>query len=175
MIKFCGGIKLNPESLEVKQGIICPVDIDEPVENTTTTCGQLWNGTIFETVKLDGKYNILTSAGVETEIPLTNIIKSNCGVALDGRFFSKDDKDFLSFTERHLLEVLINPPDAEYIIKVTSNEDIISPFENANNIFPLDNIDEQYTVTVNAEGYNEEIQQITANTDHILTITLNPV
>ena len=178
MARFCGGIKLNPDTFEIRNGVITLVDAhgDDPLTETTTPCGQLWDAILFETVKLDGKYNIITSAGVDTDIPITTPIKSNCGIYFDSRFFNKEDNGTLNFTDRHLLEVLVNPADVEYTITValTSGGDPIEPFAGLDNVYPLDNIDEEYTVTVTAEGYDDFTQEITADTDHVVQATLNP-
>ena len=179
MATFCGGIKLNTDTFELREGIITLVDAhsDDPLTETTTPCGQLWDAIFFETAKLDGKHNILTAAGVDTDIPITPPIKSNCGIYLDSRFFTKDDTGVLDFTERHLLEVLVNPPEAEYtiIVALTTEPDTpIEPFEEGGNVYPLDEIDEEYTVTVTATGYEEFTQRVTADSDHIVQATLTP-
>lgn len=176
MAKFCGGLKFNPDTFKIEKGIITLVDATDPLEYTTTPCGQMFDGVIFETVKLDGRHNILTAAGVDAEIPLTKPIKSNCGFMADSRFFSKDENGVLDFVERHLLEVLVNPADVEYTIEVTltSGGEPVEPFAGVDNVYPLDEIDEEYTVTVNAEGYNEFTTEITADTDHIVQATLTP-
>ena len=179
MATFCGGIKLNTDTFELREGIITLVDAhsDDPLTETTTPCGQLWDAIFFETAKLDGKHNILTVAGVDTDIPITPPIKSNCGIYLDSRFFTKDDTGVLDFTERHLLEVLVNPPEAEYtiIVALTTEPDTpIEPFEEGGNVYPLDEIDEEYTVTVTATGYEEFTQRVTADSDHIVQATLTP-
>lgn len=179
MANFCGGIKLNSDTFELREGIITLVDAhsDDPLTEITTPCGQLWDAIFFETVKLDGKHNILTTAGVDTEIPITTPIKSNCGIYLDSRFFSKDDKGVLDFTDRHLLEVLVNPPDAEYTITVelASGGEPVEPFAGLDNVYPLDSVDEEYDVTVTAAGYQEFTQRVTADSDHIVQATLTPV
>lgn len=176
MATFCGGIKLNPDTFEVKNGVIALVGTheDDPLEYTTTPCGQLWSSILFETVKLDGKHNILTSAGVDTEIPITPPIKSNCGIYLDSRFFAKDDNGVLDFTDRHLLEVLVNPADIEYTITVTQADVPVEPFAGMTNVFPMDAIDEQYNITVTAEGYDQFTTDVTADSDQIVQATLNP-
>lgn len=172
----CGGIKLNPDTFEIKNGVIGLVDTHEgdPLEYTTTPCGQLWSSILFETVKFDGKHNILTAAGVDTDIPITPPIKSNCGIYLDSRFFTKDDKGVLDFIDRHLLEVLVNPPEAEYTITVelASGGEPVEPFAGLTNVYPLDGIDKEYTVTVTAAGYEEFTQQVTADSDQIVQATL---
>ena len=177
MATFCGGIKLNTDTFEIRNGIITLVDAhnDDPIEEVNTPCSQLYDSIIFERVKHNGVW-IMTSAGVDTDIPLANIVTASCGAKFDGRFFSKDEKGVLDFTDRHLLEVLVNPPEAEYAItvKLTSGEEPIEPFIGLNNVYPLDSIDEEYTVTVTAEGYEEFTQQITADSDHIIQATLTP-
>ena len=178
MANFCGGIKLNPDTFEIKKGIITLVGAysDDPLEYTTTPCGQLFDAMFFETAKLDGKHHILTSAGVDTDIPITPPIKSNCGIYLDSRFFTKDDSGVLDFTDRNLLEVLVSPADVDYtiIVGLTAGGDPVEPFAGLENVYPLDSIDEEYTVTVTAEGYEEFTQGVTADADHIVQVTLTP-
>ena len=178
MANFCGGIKLNPDVFEIRKGIITLVDAhsDDPLTETTTPCGQLWDAIFFETAKLDGKHHILTSAGVDTDIPITPPIKSNCGIYLDSRFFTKDNTGVLDFTDRHLLEVLVNPPEAEYTITVelASGGEPVEPFTGLDNVYPMDSIDEQYTITVTAEGYDEFTTDVTADSDQIVQATLTP-
>lgn len=178
MANFCGGIKLNPDTFELREGIITLVDAhsDDPLTETTTPCGQLWDAIFFETAKLDGKHNILTAAGVDTDIPITSPIKSNCGIYLDSRFFNKAKDGSLDFVDRHLLEVLVSPPDVDYTITVglTSGGDPVEPFAELGNVYPLDSVDEEYTVTVTAEGYEEFTQGVTADSDHVVQATLTP-
>ena len=178
MANFCGGIKLNPDTFEVRNGVITLVDAhpDDPLEETNTPCGQLWDSIIFETVKLDGRHPVVTAAGVDTEIPMGKPIKSNCGIYLDPRFFTVT-KGVADYTERHLLEVLVSPVDAPYTITValTSEPDTpIEPFEGLDNVYPLDILEEEYTVTVTAEGYEEFTQQVTADSDQVVQATLTP-
>ena len=177
MANFCGGIKLNTDTFEVRNGIITLVDAhsDDPLNETTTPCGQPYDALIFETVKHNGKW-LVTSAGVDTDIPLANIVTASCGAKFDGRFFSKDENDVLDFTDRHLLEVLVNPPEAEYTITVelASGGEPVEPFTGLENVYPMDSIDEEYTVTVTAAGYEEFTQRVTADADHIVQATLTP-
>lgn len=177
MATFCGGIKLNTDTFEIRDGVITLVDAhnDDPLTETTTPCGQLWDATLFETVKHNGKL-LLTSAGVDVDIPLANIVRTSCGIDCDGRFFSKDDKGVLDFTDRHLLEVLVNPANVDYTITVglTAGGDPVEPFAELGNVYPLDSIGEGYTVTVTAEGYDEFTTDVTADSDQIVQATLNP-
>lgn len=177
MANFCGGIKLNADTFEVRNGVITLVDAhpDDPIEEVNTPCSQLYDSIIFERVKHNGVW-IMTSAGVNTDIPLANIVTASCGAKFDGRFFSKDENGVLDFTDRHLLEVLVSPADVDYAITVglTSGGDPVEPFTGLTNVYPLDSIDEEYTVTVTAEGYEEFTQQVTADSDQIVQATLTP-
>lgn len=177
MANFCGGIKLNADTFEVRNGVITLVDAhpDDPIEEVNTPCSQLYDSIIFERVKHNGVW-IMTSAGVDTDIPLANIVTASCGAKFDGRFFSKDENGVLDFTDRHLLEVLVNPPEAEYTITVelASGGEPVEPFTGLENVYPLDSVDEEYTVTVTAAGYEEFTQQVTADSDHIIQATLTP-
>ena len=177
MATFCGGIKLNPDTFEVRNGVITLIDAhsDDPLIETTTPCGQPYDALIFETVKHNGRW-LLTSAGVDVNIPFANIVRTSCGINCDGRFFSKDENDVLDFTDRHLLEVLVNPADVEYTITVelASGGEPVESFADLTNVYPLDSIDEEYTVTVTAEGYEEFTQQVTADSDQIVQATLTP-
>ena len=173
----CGGIKLNPDTFDVRNGVITLADlhIDDPIEEVNTPCSQLYDSIIFERVKHNGVW-VMTSAGVDTEIPLANIVTASCGAKFDGRFFTKDENGVLDFTERHLLEVLVNPPDAEYTITVelTSGDEPIQPFAGLDNVYPLDNLDEEYTITVTATGYDIYSNEITASSDQIVQVELIP-
>lgn len=177
MATFCGGIKLNTDTFEIRDGIITLVGAhsDDPIEEVNTPCSQLYDSIIFERVKYNGVW-IMTSAGVDTDIPLANIVTASCGAKFDGRFFSKDENGVLDFTDRHLLEVLVNPADVEYTITVglTSGGEPVEPFAGLENVYPLDSIDENYTITVTADGYEEFTQRVTADSDHIVQATLTP-
>ena len=72
--------------------------------------------------------------------------------------------------------MLVTPPDANYTVTVglTSGGDPVKPFVGLENVYPLDSIDEEYTVTVTAEGYEEFTQQVTADSDQIVQATLTP-
>lgn len=158
MANFCGGIKLNLDTFEIRNGIITLVDShpDDPIEEVNTPCSQLYDSIIFERVKHNGVW-IMTSAGVDTDIPLANIVTASCGAKFDGRFFTKDENGVIDFVERYLLEVLVNPPEAEYTITVelASGGEPVEPFAGLENVYPLDSVDEEYTITITAEGYEE--------------------
>lgn len=169
MAKFCGGFRLG-DTLQLVNGVITLADHEEEIDSFATPCGQLFDGNIFEVVKIDGS-KVLTAIGVNEEIPATKPI-STCGLWLDSRFFTITNKT-INFTERHILEVLHNPPDVEVTIAVTYNQEAVEPFEGTT-VYPLDNIDGEYTITVTAEGYEEATETVTADQDHIVTIELTP-
>ena len=75
-----------------------------------------------------------------------------------------------------MLEVVVSPADADYTITVglTSGGEPVEPFAGLANVYPLDSIDEEYTVTVTAEGYEEFTQRVTADSDQIVQATLTP-
>ena len=177
MANFCGGIKLNPDTFEIRNGVITLVDAhsDDALTETTTPCGQPYDSLIFETVKHNGKW-LITSAGVDTDIPLANIVRSSCGIDFDGRFLSKDENGVLDFTDRHLLEVIVSPADIEYTITVelASGGEPVEPFAGLENVYPLDSVDEESTVTATTAGYEEFTQNVTADSDHIVQATLTP-
>ena len=92
MANYCGGIRLNLDTLKVLKGVICgagAASVD--VANAVSTCGQLWDGALFKTVKVDGVsvITLLNSEGDEAGTP--TLIRGNCGVGLDGRFFKITD------------------------------------------------------------------------------------
>lgn len=174
MPNFCGGLKYDHDTLKVENGIVTIFDNDESLTNIVTPCGQFFDGNIFEVVKVDGS-KVLTATGIDTDIPMLSIIKSSCGLKLDARFFSLKENKELIYHERHILEVLVNPPTAQYIIIVTQNEEPIESFEGTDNIFPMDEIDAQYSISVTADNYQEFTQQVTADADHIVTAVLTPV
>ena len=92
MARFCGGIRLDSNTLKVLKGVICgagAVSVD--VANAVSTCGQLWDSASFKTAKVDGVsvITLLNSDGNDDGTP--TLIKSNCGVGLDGRFFKITD------------------------------------------------------------------------------------
>lgn len=84
MPNFCGGIRLG-DSLKVINGVICEATADSVnVENAVSTCGQLWDGASFKVERVNGCPVITVrraSGAVEKTL-------GNCGVGLDGRFFS---------------------------------------------------------------------------------------
>lgn len=89
MSNFCGGIKLDLTSLKLINGVICDAaatSVDK--SKAVSTCGQLWDGALF-TVATVGGVQLITLHNSEGENVGTPIpAKGNCGVSLDGRFFT---------------------------------------------------------------------------------------
>ena len=92
MARFCGGIRLDSNTLKVLKGVICDAGVASvDVANAVSTCGQLWDGALFKTVKVDGVSVITLRDSEGNEAATPTLIKSNCGVGLDGRFFKIAD------------------------------------------------------------------------------------
>ena len=92
MARFCGGIRLDSNTLKVIKGVICDAGATSvDVANAVSTCGQLWDGASFKTVKVDGVSVITLRNSEGNEAATPTLIKSNCGVGLDGRFFKIAD------------------------------------------------------------------------------------
>lgn len=92
MARFCGGIRLDSDTLKVLKGVICDAGaVSVDVANAVSTCGQLWDGALFKTVNVDGVSVITLKNSEGNEDGTPTLIKGNCGVALDGRFFKIAD------------------------------------------------------------------------------------
>ena len=92
MARFCGGIRLNSATLKVLKGVICgagAVSVD--VANAVSTYGQLWDGATFKTAKVDSVSVITLRNSEGNEAGTPTLVKGNCGVGLDGRFFKITD------------------------------------------------------------------------------------
>ena len=88
MPNFCGGIRLDGVTLKVINGVICEATADSGnVDGAVSTCGQLWDGASFKVKRVDGCPVITLVSALGTE----KKILGNCGVGLDGRFFSIED------------------------------------------------------------------------------------
>lgn len=92
MAKFCGGIRLDSATLKVLKGVICDAGaVSVDVANAVSTCGQLWDGASFKTVRVDGVPVITLRNSKGNEAGTPTLVKGNCGVGLDGRFFKITD------------------------------------------------------------------------------------
>ena len=88
MHNFCGGIRLDGATLKVINGVICDATADSVnVDDAVSTCGQLWDGASFKVERVNGS-PVITSSGASGAVKK---ILGNCGVGLDGRFFSIED------------------------------------------------------------------------------------
>ena len=88
MPNFCGGIRLDGVTLKVINGVICDATAGSVnVEDTVSTCGQLWDGALFTVVKVGGASYITLHGSEGEEIGAPVMGRGNCGVGLDGRFF----------------------------------------------------------------------------------------
>ena len=88
MSNFCGGIRLDGVTLKVINGVICEATADSVnVDDAVSTCGQLWDGASFKVDRVDGcpVITLLSASGIAEKT------LGNCGVGLDGRFFSIED------------------------------------------------------------------------------------
>lgn len=167
MANYCGGILLG-DTLQLKNGVITLASNDENIDSTTTACGQLWDASIFMEANLGTSRPILTSIGVEEGMDVPEPIRSNCGLLLDSRYFTVDDRA-VNFTERYLLEVFPTPSNAT--VTVTHTDIPVDPLGDTL-IFPLDENGGTYEVTVEAEGYTTQTQEIEATENQLLEVEL---
>ena len=171
MAKYCGGIKLDSNSLQLINGVICDAEATSvDLSKAVSTCGQLWDGSLFLAVNAGG-HKIITLHNSEGEDVGTPVfVKGNCGVGLDGRFF-KIEKGVVSLQDGFVLTVVATPEDAT--IKVTDVESTeVAPISGTTNTFLLDGLGDSYTIEVSKEGYTTQTQTITNNGDQTVTITL---
>ena len=92
MANYCGGIRLNSATLKVLNGVICDAGaVSVDVANAVSTCGQLWDGALFKTAKVEGVSVITLRNSEGDEAGTPTLVKGNCGVGLDGRFFKIAD------------------------------------------------------------------------------------
>ena len=88
MPNFCGGIRLDGVTLKAINGVICDATAESVnVDDAVSTCGQLWDGASFKVERVDGcpVITLLSASGIAEKT------LGNCGVGLDGRFFSIAD------------------------------------------------------------------------------------
>lgn len=170
MSVFCGGIRLS-DTFKLIDGVICDAEATSvDVAKAVSTCGQLWDGSLFTTAMVDG-HKVVTlhnSEGEEVGTPV--FIRANCGVGLDGRFFRVVDGEVV-LQDGFVLTVNATPVDA--IIDVTDVDgESIDPVEGQTNVFLLDGIGDTYTVTVTKDGYVAKSQNVVNNGDQTISIEL---
>lgn len=170
MAKFCGGIKLDPESFKIMKGIISIIgEVDVDVNNTVSTCGQRWDGSHYAVRNgVITQYFAPELADLEKPpIP----IKGNCGVGLDGRFF-KVANGVVSHWWGSLLIVNASPSDAT--MKVTDVNGIeAATVSGRTNIFMLEgNEGDEYTLTVSKTGYITKTLTIVNNGEQTVDVEL---
>lgn len=166
MSNFCGGIKID-ETMKIIKGVICDANASTvDVGKAITTCGQLWDGSLFAK-----SGNVVTLHNSEAEgIGSVVPIHGNCGVGLDGRFFSVI-KGVVSLQDGFVLTVNTTPTDAT--IKVTDTDSTeITPITGTTNTFLLNGLGDTYTITVSKTGYTAKTQTVKNNGDQAVTITL---
>ena len=174
MAKFCGGIKLNNEFLKVIKGVICATEDTEDkidVNNTVSTCGQLWDRGLF-TVIGDDEGNPVGG------VPIFQI-KNNCGINLDGRLF-KITKDGVS-EKLDAYRLFLVPTPSDATVKLTDANGAELTFNIVDYItgssdtyaFLLGEIGTEYTLTVSKTGYVTQTKTITQEAkNQTLRITL---
>lgn len=170
MANYCGGIKLGT-TLKVDKGIITLSNHTSVVGEAITPCGMLWDSNIFEVGRHNGAY-ILTSVGVDEDMDMSAPLKSNCGLALDPRFFTINTDHSVDFDESYVLEVVVDPHDATIAVTYGDANTPVAPISGTTNMFKMTETDEQYTVSVTKDGYTPQEQQVTADQNHIVEFTL---
>lgn len=171
MANYCGGIKLNADTLKLINGVICDAGATTVNKaNAVTQCGQLWDGALFKTATVD-EHKVITlhnSEGEEVGTPV--FARGNCGVGLDGRFFHVVNGEVV-LQDGFLLTVVTDPADATIKVMDADSEEI-DPVAGKTNVFLLAGIGDSYSVTVEKTGYTGKSQTIVNNKDQTVTITL---
>lgn len=170
MAKFCGGINLGT-GLKVIDGIICDsasTTVDKA--KAVTTCGQMWDGSLFTKVIQNGKQVITLHNSEGEAVGEVVPVHGNCGVGLDGRFFKVVD-GAVSLQDGFLLTV-VAIPDTATITVMDADSAEVEPVEGNANVFLLSGIGDKYSVTVQKDGYTGKSQTITNDSDQTITIEL---
>lgn len=171
MATYCGGIKLDENTLKIIDGVICDANattVDR--SKAVSTCGQLWDGALFTVVKVGGA-GYITLHGSEGEgIGAPIVGKGNCGVGLDGRFF-KVVKGAVTLQEGFLLTVDVTPKDALITVTDVDGQEV-DPVSGNDKQFLLKGIGDTYTVTATKTGYTTEAKQVKNTGDQTLKIVM---
>lgn len=170
MAKYCGGIALG-EGLKLLNGVICDTNAKTvDVSKAVSTCGQLWDGNLFATAVVNG-YKVITLHTVDGEdVGEPIVVKGNCGVGLDGRFF-KLVKGKVNLQDGFVLTVVTDPVTAS--VKVVDSDNVeIQPIEENGKTFLLSGIGDSYGVNVEKDGYTGKHITIVNNKDQTVNIEL---
>ena len=170
MARYCGGIK-HDATLKIINGVLCDAGATSvDVSKAVTTCGQLWDGSLFTKVVQNGK-QIITLHDSEGEAVGEAVpVNGNCGVGLDGRFFKVAD-GVVSLQDGFVLTVNVTPADATIAVADAEGANV-APVSGKTNVFLLSGIGDQYTVTVSKDGYITQTQTVNNNSDQTITIEL---
>lgn len=170
MARYCGGIK-HDATLKIINGVLCDAGATSvDVSKAVTTCGQLWDGSLFTKVVQNGK-KIITLHDSEGEAVGEVVpVNGNCGVGLDGRFFKVAD-GVVSLQDGFVLTVNVTPADATITVADAEGANV-APVSGKTNVFLLGGIGDQYTVTVSKDGYTTQTQTVSNNSDQTITIEL---
>ena len=171
MANFCGGIRLDSTTLKIIDGVICDANaasVDR--SKAVSTCGQLWDGSLFTVVKVGGASYITLHGSEGEEIGAPVMGRGNCGVGLDGRFF-KIVNGAVTLQNSFLLTVDVTPDDAIVTVK-DADSTPVTPITGTTNQFLLSGLGDSYTVTVSKTGYTAQTKTITNDKNQIIIVTL---
>lgn len=170
MARYCGGIK-HDATLKVINGVLCDAGATSvDVSKAVTTCGQLWDGSLFTKVVQNGKQIITLHDSEGEAVGEVVPVNGNCGVGLDGRFFKVAD-GVVSLQDGFVLTVNVTPADATIAVADAEGTNV-APVSGKTNVFLLGGIGDQYTVTVSKDGYTTQTQIVSNNSDQTITIEL---
>ena len=170
MARYCGGIK-HDATLKIINGVLCDAGATSvDVSKAVTTCGQLWDGSLFTKVVQNGKQIITLHDGDGEAVGEAVPVNGNCGVGLDGRFFKVAD-GVVSLQDGFVLTVNVTPADATITVADAEGANV-APVSGKTNAFLLGGIGDQYTVTVSKDGYTTKTQTVSNNSDQTITIEL---
>ena len=170
MARYCGGIK-HDATLKIINGVLCDAGATSvDVSKAVTTCGQLWDGSLFTKVVQNGKQIITLHSSEGEAVGEVVPVNGNCGVGLDGRFFKVAD-GVVSLQDGFVLTVNVTPADATIAVADAEGTNV-APVSGKTNVFLLGGIGDQYTVTVSKDGYTTQTQTVSNNSDQTITIEL---
>ena len=171
MANFCGGIRIDKNTLKIINGVICDANattVDR--SKAVSTCGQLWDGDLFVTTTVNGSKVITLHNSEAEDIGKAVFVRGNCGVGLDARFF-RMEKGAVLLKNGFILMVRTTPTDAS--IKVTDAEGVqVQPVAGTTYLFLLADLGDNYTVEVSKDGYTTKTQTIKNTKDQTINVAL---